>query len=361
MRTILLITISAILLISCGDRHPKQAAASLPDFKTTPYFYVQLKGTLAGKNITMELTKANPAMYRGYYSYEETGEPIAIWGNLDQNKMLVLYESTDEKEERFFTGLLDSAGVYKGKWRGKGTTYEYTLVPDMKETTPLSVYYGEDSAKLLPGNPASPVAVATNAIIWPAPTLDEETKAFIRSTVTGNPSLDNPVRYLRRDIDSFLVTYKMTEKDIDTTQEIPATASWSADADMRVVYNHYPYLSIESFTYEYTGGAHGNYGSIYKVLDLKNKKVLTTEDLFKPGYKEALPALLEKAYRRVFWVSEENTLKDQLLVDQIPANENFFITEKGIGFCYTPYEIGPYAMGQITLFLPFTELKAYLK
>ncbi|RFM35683.1 DUF3298 and DUF4163 domain-containing protein [Chitinophaga silvisoli] len=361
MRTILLIIISAILLVSCGDRHPKQAAVSLPNFRTTPYFYVQLKGTLAGKNITMQLTKGNPAMYRGYYSYEESGEPIAIWGNLDQNNMLVLYESTDEKEERFFTGILDSAGVYKGKWRGRGTTYEYTLTANMKDATPLTVYYGEDSLKLFPANPNTPEAVATNAILWPAPGLDDATAAFIRNTVTGNPIFDNPVRYLRRDIDSFLVTYKTTETDIDTTQEIPATASWSADADMKVVYNHYPYLCIESFTYEYTGGAHGNYGSIYKVLDLSKKKVLTTDDLFKPGYKEALPALLEKAYRKIFRVSEEVSLKDQLLVDKIPVNENFFITDKGIGFCYTPYEIGPYAMGQVNLFVPFTELKAYLK
>ncbi|WP_343689447.1 DUF3298 domain-containing protein [Chitinophaga sp.] len=361
MRTLLLITISAFLLVSCGDKRPKQANVSLPNFKTTPYFYVQLKGTLAGKNITMELTKANPAMYRGYYMYDDIGEPIVIWGNQDQNKMLVLYESTEEKEERFFTGILDSAGVYKGKWRGKGTTYDYTLHPDMKEATPLSVYYGEDSLKLLAGHPNSPVAVATNAIIWPAAGEDEATAAFIRNTVTGNPVLDNPVRYLRRDIDSFLITYKTTESDLDTTQEIPATASWSADADMRVVYNQYPYLCVESFSYEYTGGAHGNYGSIYKVLDLNKKKVLTTDDLFKPGYKEALPALLEKAYRKLFSVGEETALKDMLLVDSIPVNDNFFITGKGIGFCYTPYEIGPYAMGQITLFLPFTALKGYLK
>lgn len=367
MRTIFLLLIPAMLLVSCGNKQSRQTsaagttAASLPNFTTTPYFYVQLKGKLAGKDITMQLTKANPITYHGYYMYNQVGEPITIWGNLDQNNKLVMYESTDENEERFFMGTMDSAGVFSGKWRGKGTTYDYVLKPDMEDATPLNVYYGEDSVKLFPANPNTPIGTATNAVLWPANTVDESTAAFIRNTVTGNPALsNNPTRYLRRDIDSFLATYRTTETDIDTT-DIPATASWSADADMKVVYNHYPYLSIESFTYEYTGGAHGNYGSFYKVLDLEHKKVLTTDDLFKPGYKEALPALLEKSYRKLFSIEPEKSIKSGLLVESIPVNDNFFITDKGIGFCYTPYEIGPYAMGQVTLFLDFKDLKSWLK
>jgi hypothetical protein len=316
---------------------------------------------MAGKHITMELIKANPNVYRGYYQYDDIGEPIVIWGNPNTNKQLVLNESTDEKEERFFIGTFDSAGNYTGKWRGKGTAYDFVLKPDMTDAVPLNVYYGDDSTLLLPGHPNSPLAVATNSVVWPAPGVDDSTAAFIRKCITGSATIDNPVRYLRKDIDSFLTTYKATETDLDTSEGIPASASWSADADMKVVYNHYPYLVLESFSYEFTGGAHGNYGAIYQVLDLEKRKIVTPDDLFKPGYKEAFGPFLERAYRKMFKMEEDESLKDQLLVDVIPVNNNFLLTDKGVGFSYTPYEIGPYVLGQVTLFIPFRDIKSYLK
>ena len=46
---------------------------------------------------------------------------------------------------------------------------------------------------------------------------------------------------------------------------------------------------------------------------------------------------------------------------KIAPNQNFFVTGKGMGFAYNPYEIGPYVMGEINIYIPFSDLKKYLK
>ena len=361
MRTILLFAISCFLLIACGRKPKQQEQVKLPDFVNATRYYVQLKGTLSNKHITIQLMKTGTDSYTGYYYYDDIGEPIVCWGNINSIGKLELNENTSD-EERFFTGVLDSAGNYTGKWRGKGTSYDFAVHPSMKDAVPLDVYYGKDSAELLPGRPNSPVGTATNGIIWPAATVDDSTAAFIRRSITGSAVHNDPERYLRRDIDSFLASYKTILPDLDTTEGVPQTANWSADADIKVVYNTYPYLVLENFSYEYTGGAHGNYGAIYQVLDLQKRKVLTPDDLFKPGWKTALIPYLEASYRKQYKLDDSGEpIEEGLLVKQITANNNFLITDKGIAFSFTPYEIGPYVMGQVTLFISFKDVKSLLK
>lgn len=362
MRRILLLAVTCCVLASCGGKRGNKPSATthVTDLKTTPYYYLQLKGTIGNEHITMQLIKSGPLLFKGYYVYDNVGEPIMVWGNPDDDE-IVLYENTDPTEERTFKGRLDSAGVFKGKWRGKGTTYEFTLQPDFAEATPLDVYYSVDSVNLLPGNPNTPIGEASNCIVWPAAATEPSVADFIKKSISGGRQVADVAGFVKRDIDSFLVTYKTTARDLDTTEGIPATASWSADADMKVVWNRYPLLVFEYFSYEYTGGAHGNYGAQYQVLDLEKKKILTLDDVFRADYKKVLVPELEKAFRRIYKLEPERPLSSILLEKEISPNNNFLITDKGVAFSYTPYEIGPYAMGQVTLFIPFKDIESVLK
>ena len=85
-------------------------------------------------------------------------------------------------------------------------------------------------------------------------------------------------------------------------------------------------------------------------------------DLFDEKGLKALNQLLEKHYRSKYGVSPTETLEEGgLFENSISANENFYITGKGIGFVYHPYEIASYAMGEIELFIPLKEFLPYLK
>ncbi|WP_089781823.1 DUF3298 and DUF4163 domain-containing protein [Chitinophaga sp. YR573] len=360
MRTILF-AITCCVFMSCGRQAKHHNSVTLPNFTTTPYYYVHLKGKLGDQAVTMDLVKSGPWMYKGFYTYDGIGEPITIWGSPNNNGKIVLNENTDRDDERYFTGQLDSTGTFKGIWRGNKTSHPFTLKPDFDDATGLDVYYAADSVKLLPDNPATPIGEASNCILWPTASMEEPVADFMRKSFADGKQVDNVRQYIKRDIDSFLLTYKTGAADMDTTGGIPATANWSADADMKVVWNHYPILSVEYFSYEYTGGAHGNYGAYYQVLDLEKKKILKPEDIFKPEYKTALIPELAKSFRKAFKMGEDDSIEGMLLQKNIKPNNNFYLTDKGVAFSYTPYEIGPYALGQVTLFIPFKDIKSLLK
>jgi soluble P-type ATPase len=75
-----------------------------------------------------------------------------------------------------------------------------------------------------------------------------------------------------------------------------------------------------------------------------------------------LPVLLEKNYREQNDVDPKQTLSEAgLFIDTIRANENFMITPGALIFHYVPYEIGPYAAGEIVIYIPFGEIEFYLK
>lgn len=361
MRTILLFAITSLLLVSCGRKNQQAAQkVKIPDPTRTAYYYLHLKGNVGTDAITMDLVKSGPYLFKGYYTFDNAGEPIMVWGRTEGEK-IVLYENTDRYEERFFSGKIDSLGTFKGIWRGKGTSYPFDLKAGLENAFAMDVLYASDSADLYPGNPNTPRAEASKSIVWPAEGADEETAAFVDTCITRGRAITSPMRYLRKGLDSFLTTYKVNEKDLDTTEGIPATANWSTDADMKIVFNQYPLLVLEYFNFEYTGGAHGNYGAQYLVLDLKKKKVVKPADILKPAYKDKLVPELEKAFRKIYKLEEGARLESMLLTPEIVPNDNFLLTDKGVGFSYTPYEIGPYALGQVTLFVPFKNIKQLLK
>jgi hypothetical protein len=349
------------VFVSCGKKTKQPTETSkIPDPTKTAFYYLHLKGTVGTESVTMDLVKSGPWIFRGYYTYDKIGEPILLWGSPDADRVF-LYENTDRDEERLFSGKLDSLGHFTGKWRGKGTSYPFDLKPDLQEVVPFDVLYAADSVDLFPGNPKTPNGQATNSIVWPAAGANEAIAAFIRNCITDGKPINDANKYILKDIDSFLVTYKVNEKDLDTTAGIPATANWAADADMKVVWNQYPLLVLEYFSYEFTGGAHGNYGAHYQVLDLEKKKILKPEDFLKPEYKTELIPELEKSFRKIYKMEDGDRLETMLLTKEIVPNDNFLVTDKGIGFSYTPYEIGPYALGQVTLFVPYKNIKSLLK
>jgi hypothetical protein len=326
---------------------------------------MQLKGTIANQPVTMHLLKTAPDVYRGYYSYDKIGEPIDIWGSVDSSQQLTLYENSHTDEEITFRGSFDPEGSMKGTWRGAGTSHPYSLKKDFDKAIQFDVYRVIDSSALVPGHPYSPKATASNSILWPAEGTDSKTADFIKSVMSGGKAGITPRQLAKRDVDSFLLFYRGSAIDLDTSalkeESLSPVWDWTSEGDMKVIWNRYPLLVLESFTYDYTGGAHGNGGATYQVLDLAKEKVLTVDDVFKGDYKTVLAKELEQAFRKKYKVPEDESVKGMLVVDNIEPNNNFILTNKGVMFSYTPYEIGPYALGQVSLFVPYDHIKDVLK
>jgi hypothetical protein len=82
------------------------------------------------------------------------------------------------------------------------------------------------------------------------------------------------------------------------------------------------------------------------------------QDVFKPGYLPGLKAAINAAARKKY---KAGNLSEILLVEEIEPNENFYLTGKGICFVYQPYEIGPYSMGEQSIYIPYSQIKDIVK
>ena len=148
----------------------------------------------------------------------------------------------------------------------------------------------------------------------------------------------------------------------ENMKEMPSAFSEEQSNRLMIVYQSKNILTLANYSYSYTGGAHGNYGTHYSSLDLLSKKILKLDDVLTTAGQANLPLLLKKYFRKNYNLDANDSLKEAgLFEEKIKPNNNFYITGKGIGFSYSPYEIGPYAMGEINIFIPFSELKTSLQ
>lgn len=354
--------LASLLTFAACQQPAKQQAAQSQDSTVSvtqrPVFYMQLKGTLAGQPVTMQLIKSGAQQYEGWYYYDKVGDPIPLYYQPDSSDQILLAENTDPDVTRTFSGKITEDGHFKGVWKGV-RQFNFDLQEDHNGAVLFDVFTFSDSANLFYNNPESPMALASASIVWPVGGVDEAALAVIRQAI--GQGHQHPDSIVKAQVDSFLLQYKQNRDEVDTNDlknGFGPSWNWTTESRTRIVWNQFPLLVLESSGYEFTGGAHGNYGSIFSVIDLNRGKALTVNDVFKPGYDKVLSKALEKAFRAKYNVPANEKLNAGYLFDPvIKPNQNFFITAKGVTFCYTPYEIAPYAMGQILLFIPFDEVK----
>lgn len=101
-----------------------------------------------------------------------------------------------------------------------------------------------------------------------------------------------------------------------------------------------PHVAVfDIYAYQYPeGAAHGSYSNTYINYDLASGKVITPAYIFKPGYEQKLTELI-----RARVANGTDLLVD---VKEVNIPKNFEITNEGINFVYSIYEIAPYSAGE---------------
>lgn len=152
-------------------------------------------------------------------------------------------------------------------------------------------------------------------------------------------------------------------KDLGIPQDLPpdAARAWgqseiSVESEGAVIDTLLSYVITRS---SYTGGAHGNYGTECHTYSLPGGYEVTTADLFSPEQLDKLNALIHtKIYEQFNAKDNEGLAEKGFFPEYIGVTENFRVTPEGITFCYNPYEIGCYALGDIEVVISSEELKA---
>ena len=115
-------------------------------------------------------------------------------------------------------------------------------------------------------------------------------------------------------------------------------------------------VSINKYFYEYTGGAHGIHGKIYKVYSLSNGERLKIEDILIDVNDLDL---INKVKEKLLSIADEESYFN---LDGLSLQENnFYITSKGLTFTWGIYEIAPYATGDSKVLFSIDEIMPYLK
>jgi len=338
---------------------PSICVAQTPDNDIS--WYKMLKGSIGSFRITMHLHKAGHS-FEGFYYYDTALEPIQFSGDDTSVAGKLILGAGDEVFE-----LSLGNGAANGSWKNTSTGKVYAVsATAFKSVIPFTYVYTSGETKLRAALPNSPQGHIQLSSVWPIGSgpIDSFLKKrimAIHSSKTGEKEIG---AYFLQQKKVFFESYKSDFKDSKTEdiKEAPFSYNYEFSSSLMIAYATPKLITMAQSFYSYTGGAHGMYGTRYYVFDLTKPRQLGLNEIVTPEGRKKLRPLLEKYFRKQNNIKAGTTLVDAgLFENKIEPNSNFFVSGKGISFCYQPYEIGPYSSGQIEIFIPLSELTALLK
>ena len=145
----------------------------------------------------------------------------------------------------------------------------------------------------------------------------------------------------------------------NSTANYSSSMNYESSFRIDIDYNKENYLVLPTTIYEFAGGAHGNYATLYSCYDVLNKKRLQISDIFDAD-STTLQQLIESQYRIDNHLKPNDDLTD-IYDNTLPPTDNFYFNEIGVCFAYNPYEVAPYARGIIEVLIPYEKLGKYLR
>lgn len=353
-----------IFLAACGDDTGDRTitnndATKVAETPTDPKnWYKRYTGTVAGQPVVANITMVDGALSGNYY-YQSQGKLIDIYFNADSSKPNVynVDESPEEVESRTqsqWEVTLNEHDI-SGMWKDAAGNKVYDIF--LKEDAALSnlrVLNFSDSIPFNPGT-AGPSATYDAVLILPARNMPDADAKFLNTIINKDLGCDanqTSEACLKAISAKYAVEYRQS---VDSGDLDAHYNNHSQSDRMAVRYNDNGWLVLEHMSAGYTGGAHGNYASGFINVDLQNDKVWKLEEVMTVDSAKT-SALLDAAARRRYGMAADEKLSGNYFEETIRLNGNFYLTHKGITFCYNPYEIASYAQGQIYLFIPYSQI-----
>jgi hypothetical protein len=316
-------------------------------------WYKAYKGMIGTIPFTLHLHKAGND-YAATAYYQSKQQPYFLAAMEQKTNQIELFGAPAG-------GSFDE--TWKIKINGTKLTGTFTL---NKKATPIT-------ATEIKTDPAT-IYVYTEGVENLSAEKNSPTMTYFGSTISfsDNKNLDQwamPYKSAGQSAGDFLLEEKKKYfesckeelKDVKPADYAENTISYTRELVERttITYTSKNLLVLSRSYYTYTGGAHGIHGSSYDVMDRKNNKKVALKDIITDT--AALIAVLEKNFRMQYKVNSNETLEQSgLFSNSIAPNQNFILTSKSLCFNYVPYEIGPYAMGEITIYIPLADYKHLL-
>jgi Protein of unknown function (DUF3298)/Deacetylase PdaC len=318
--------------------------------QTATSWFKTYSGTIGKSTFTMLLHKAGND-YDAYVYFMNTQQPYHIAGQNQKAPLIILTGAPPDSEHTEKWQLKIVGKNISGSFiMNKKTSL---LMGQQRNFEPSATYvFTEKKERLNPADKTSPEAIFYQSGIW------YTNNSAVNKLLWPNCIGKTAGNYFLENRDAFINAYKKENKALKPADYKDATYMYSQNTTSKLLMSYVSQnlLVFSADSYEYSGGAHGNYGTGHWVIDMRNEKLLSIQDVITDT--AALSTILEKNFRKINKVPANQSLEEYgLFVNSIPVTNNFFLTQKCLGFTYNPYEIGPYAAGQITITIPFEEFK----
>lgn len=225
-----------------------------------------------------------------------------------------------------------------------------------------------DETAHLFGDTAKPACNLTVSLVYASRSADTRLKdslnTYFLSTVLGEAyGTLAPEAAVKRYTDAYVDEYRQSleplyledEQNQEDNARIGAWYSYYKGMKGSVQLYEKELLVYRIDYNEYTGGAHGIYATTFLNLDLRTLAPLRLDDLFVEDYREPLTDLLWQQLLKDIHVDTRDEAQDMgyATTGALEPIENFYLDREGITFYYNVYEITPYAMGPVTITLPY--------
>lgn len=318
--------------------------------------YYWFTGTIDKYPVTFHLYRVNND-FTGHYYYNSTEKAISLQGKMDNSRFLKLAHLDDgsKTSEKFEGTFKDS--LFSGAWSSNGRmlAFRITEQPDSNGLV-LDYIVAEGNKKIQKDLNHRDKLWYDGAAVWPAPQSTHPATTFLKEVIREELGEKNS----RDDIGKIMLRQKnevLNAKANEGMHELYALSN-----KLQVMYRNPRLLGLQLENYTDQGGAHGLYVVSYTNIDLEQQRKLDIIDVMDTvAASRVLGRLLQNEFRRAYKLKKEEKIDDYLFNDTIPVSNNFLVTGKGITFSYVPYEIGPYVMGNIALFIAFKDIQVYLR
>lgn len=342
--------------------------------------YWRLEGTLGGRALVMNLGRSPfqfnrfDNSFQGNYYFLDEMQPRLFFGENDSLGQIVLTEEIGASVSGQFTGSFSPGlGIFTGVYTGSGS--ENSLPFEFRALYPQGTVHFEtiqfkDSIVLTDSIADSPMAMLSETWLWPDTSVSAEATKFLQKELLKGMLGDSMAALVQSPAQGFDLAKRPYFEQYKTDMagfEIPKDPndnimfSYDQTRAVEILFNQDDILTLGFFQYWFTGGAHGNYATFLVSYDMHKLKAYQLGDIFVDNAGDSLSIALAEAARKHFELMPDAALDEVLFENKIAPTDNFGLTSKGIIFCYPPYEVAPYAAGEIRLFVPFERVKAILK
>lgn len=170
----------------------------------------------------------------------------------------------------------------------------------------------------------------------------------------------------RKDVNEF---YQEDIKNGTPKDELPTWYNYEYGLTTHFSEGKEGILNFIAETFEYTGGVHPNSWNKWMNFEKNTGKLLALKDVFMAGSEKPMSdMLLEELITEMATRLEDSSITSLeglqnagiLNSTNMYVPDNFLLEKEKVSFLYNKYDIAPYAVGVITLSLPYTSVEKYM-